>query len=239
MPQPSRHALVTGGNRGIGLGIARRLLVDGFHVTVTSRSGELGADAPDDLRVVACDVTDHVSVDAAFTQAEAAAGPVSVLVANAGITSDQLLMRMSEAEFGGVVDTNLAGSWRVLKRASTGMIRARYGRVVLIGSVVGMYGGPGQANYAASKAGLIGLTKSVAKEFASRNILANCVAPGYIETDMTAAMSDEAKAALNGQIPLARLGAPSDVAGAVTFLASDLASYVTGQVLVVDGGMVM
>jgi 3-oxoacyl-[acyl-carrier protein] reductase len=140
---------------------------------------------------VACDVTDHVSVDAAFTQAEAAAGPVSVLVANAGITSDQLLMRMSEAEFGGVVDTNLAGSWRVLKRASTGMIRARYGRVVLIGSVVGMYGGPGQANYAASKAGLVGLARSVTRELGSRGITVNVVAPGFIDTDMTAELDDK------------------------------------------------
>ncbi len=192
MPQPSRHALVTGGNRGIGLGIAARLLADGYDVTVTSRSGRLGDDAPEGLRVVACDVTDAASVDAAFTEAEAAAGPVHVLVANAGVTSDQLLMRMSEEEFGGVVDTNLAGAWRVLKRASTGMIRARYGRVVLIGSVVGLYGGPGQANYSASKAGLVGLARSVTRELGARGITVNVVAPGFIDTDMTAVAGREA-----------------------------------------------
>ncbi len=239
MPEPSRHALVTGGNRGIGLGIASRLLADGYDVTVTSRSGALGPDAPEGLRVVACDVTDAASVDAAFTAAEAEAGPVSVLVANAGVTSDQLLMRMSEEEFGGVVDTNLAGAWRVLKRASTGMIRARYGRVVLIGSVVGLYGGPGQANYAASKAGLVGLARSVTRELGGRGITVNVVAPGFIDTDMTAELDDKRQATYLQAIPAGRFGAVADVAAAVAFLVGEQAGYVSGAVVPVDGGLGM
>ncbi|MFC3687579.1 3-oxoacyl-ACP reductase FabG [Aquipuribacter hungaricus] len=239
MPATSRHALVTGGNRGIGLGVAARLLADGYDVTVTSRSGTLGDDAPAGLRVVACDVTDPASVDAAFTEAEAAAGPVHVLVANAGITSDGLLMRMGEEEFGSVVDTNLAGAWRVLKRASTGMIRARYGRVVLVGSVVGLYGGPGQANYAASKAGLVGLARSVTRELGGRGITVNVVAPGFIGTDMTASLDEARQATYLQAIPAGRFGAVDDVAAAVSFLVSEQAGYVSGAVVPVDGGLGM
>lgn len=239
MSAESRHALVTGGNRGIGLGVASRLLADGYDVTVTSRSGTLGDDAPAGLRVVACEVTDADSVDAAFTRAEAAAGPVEVLVANAGITSDQLLMRMGEDEFGSVVDTNLGGAWRVLKRASKGMIRARYGRVVLIGSVVGLYGGPGQANYAASKAGLVGLARSVTRELGSRGITVNVVAPGFVDTDMTAALDEATTQRYLSAIPAGRFGAVDDVAAAVAYLVGEQAGYVSGAVLPVDGGLGM
>ncbi len=239
MSDQSRHALVTGGNRGIGLGVATHLLAQGYDVTVTSRSGALGPDAPADLRVVACDVTDPASVDAAFTEAEAAAGPVEVLVANAGITSDQLLMRMSEDDFGSVVDTNLGGAWRVLKRASKGMIRARYGRVVLIGSVVGLYGGPGQANYAASKAGLVGLARSVTRELGARGITVNVVAPGFIDTDMTAALDEATSQRYLSAIPAGRFGAVDDVAAAVAFLVAEQAGYVSGAVVPVDGGLGM
>ena len=239
MPEPRRHALVTGGNRGIGRGIAARLLADGYDVTVTSRSGTLDAEAPEGLRVVACDVTDPASVDAAFTEAEAAAGPVHVLVANAGITQDGLLMRMSEDEFTSVVDTNLAGAWRVLKRASTGMIRARYGRVVLIGSVVGLYGGPGQANYGASKAGLVGLARSVTRELGGRGITVNVVAPGFIDTDMTAELDDRRQAAYLQVIPAGRFGAVDDVAATVAFLVGEQAGYISGAVVPVDGGLGM
>ena len=235
MSEP-RTVLVTGGNRGIGLAIARSFAEAGDHVAVTHRSG----DAPDGLVGVRCDVTDTASVDAAFTEAEEKLGsPIEVLVANAGVTKDGLLMRMSDDDWDTVIDTNLAGAFRCARRASKGMIRLRRGRIVLISSVVGLYGGPGQANYAASKAGLIGMTKAVAKEYASRNVLVNCVAPGYIQTDMTAALPPEAGAALLSAIPLGRLGEPKDVAGAVLYLASDLARYVTGQVVVVDGGMAM
>lgn len=239
MSDQSRHALVTGGNRGIGLGVATHLLALGYDVTVTSRSGALGPDAPAGLRVVACDVTDAASVDTAFTEAEAAAGPVEVLVANAGITSDQLLMRMSEDDFGSVVDTNLGGAWRVLKRASKGMIRARYGRVVLIGSVVGLYGGPGQANYAASKAGLVGLARSVTRELGARGITVNVVAPGFIDTDMTAALDESTSQRYLSAIPAGRFGAVEDVAAAVAFLVAEQAGYVSGAVVPVDGGLGM
>jgi len=234
-----RHALVTGGNRGIGLGVATRLLADGYDVTVTSRSGTLGEDAPTGLRVVACDVTDAASVDAAFTEAETAVGPVEVLVANAGITADQLLMRMGEDEFGSVLDTNLGGAWRVLKRASKGMIRARYGRVVLIGSVVGLYGGPGQANYSASKAGLVGLARSVTRELGARGITVNVVAPGFIDTDMTAALDETTTQRYLSAIPAGRFGAVGDVADAVAYLVGEQAGYVSGAVVPVDGGLGM
>jgi 3-oxoacyl-[acyl-carrier protein] reductase len=239
MPEQPRHALVTGGNRGIGLGVATHLLSDGYDVTVTSRSGTLPDGAPEGLRVVACDVTDAASVDAAFTEAEAAAGPVTVLVANAGVTHDQLLMRMSEDEFHTVLDTNLAGAWRVLKRASKAMIRARYGRVVLIGSVVGLYGSPGQANYAASKAGLVGLARSVTRELGGRGITVNVVAPGFIDTDMTAALDPERSAAYLAAIPAGRFGDVADVAAAVAYLVGERAGYVSGAVVPVDGGLGM
>jgi len=231
----SRSVLVTGGNRGIGLAIAKAFAANGDKVAITYRSGEV----PEGLFGVKCDVTSAEDVERAFGEIEAQHGPVEVLVANAGITRDTLLLRMSDEDFAAVLDTNLVGSFRVAKRASKGMLRLKRGRIVLISSVVGLSGSAGQANYAASKAGLIGLTKTVAKELASRNILINAVAPGFIETDMTAAMTPEARETLSGQIPLERLGTPNDVAATVAFLASDFASYITGQVLVVDGGLVM
>lgn len=239
MPQdsagPARSALVTGGNRGIGLAIARQLVADGYNVTVTSRSGE----APDGLTAVACDVTDAASVDAAFTAVEEAQGPVEVLVANAGITDDTLLLRMGEDTFQGVIDTNLTGAYRVAKRASMGMLRKRFGRMVFISSVVGLSGGAGQANYAASKAGLVGLARSIARELGSRGITANVVAPGFVDTDMTRALSEERRADIVAQVPAARYASTAEVAAAVAFLASDSAGYITGAVLPVDGGLGM
>jgi 3-oxoacyl-[acyl-carrier protein] reductase len=231
----ARSVLVTGGNRGIGLAIAQALAADGDAVTVTYRSGE----PPAGLAGVRCDVTDTASVDAAFTQVEAAQGPVEVLVANAGITKDQLLLRMSDEEWDAVVDTNLAGAFRTVRRASRGMIRLKRGRIVLISSVVGLYGSPGQVNYAASKAGLVGMARSVARELGARGITANVVAPGFIETDMTAALPQERRDAYVGAIPAGRFGQVGDIAAAVRFLASDAAAYVNGAVLPVDGGLGM
>jgi NAD(P)-dependent dehydrogenase (short-subunit alcohol dehydrogenase family) len=226
---------VTGGNRGIGLAIARAFASQGDRVAVTHR----GSGGPDGLFGVRCDVTDAASVDAAFAAVEAEQGPVEVLVSNAGVTDDALLLRMSEEQFTRVLDANLTGAYRVARRAAGKMLRARNGRMIFVSSVVALTGSAGQVNYAASKAGLIGFTKSVAREYASRGVLANCVAPGFIATDMTAALPDDARATLLQDIALGRLGQPDDVAGAVLFLASDLAGYVTGQVLVVDGGMVI
>ncbi|MBK9724785.1 MAG: 3-oxoacyl-ACP reductase FabG [Actinomycetales bacterium] len=235
MSEP-RRVLVTGGNRGIGLAIARSFAEAGHHVAVTTRSGA----APEGLAAVTCEVTDTASVDAAFTAAEQAlGGPVEVLVANAGITRDQLLMRMSDAEFDEVLDTNLAGAFRCARRASKGMIRLRYGRIIFVSSVVGLYGSPGQANYAASKAGLVGLARSISRELGGRGITANVVAPGFIDTDMTAELPDERRAAYLAAIPAGRFAAPEEVAAAVRFLASDEAGYVTGAVLPVDGGLGM
>ena len=231
----SRSALVTGGNRGIGLAIARNLAAAGDAVTVTSRSG---ADVPG-LTVVKCDVRDAAAVDAAFTTAEAGHGPVEVLVANAGITRDQLLALMTEDDFGSVLDTNLTGAYRVAKRAVRGMIRMRRGRIIFISSVVGLLGSGGQANYAASKAGLVGLARSLARELGTRHITVNVVAPGFIDTDMTAALPDDQKAAILAGVPLGRLGAAAEVAAAVAFLASDDAAYITGAVIPVDGGLGM
>ena len=230
-----RSVLVTGGNRGIGLAIARRLAADGDTVTITSRSGE----AADGLPVVRCDVQDAASVDAAFREVEAGPGPVEVLVANAGINHDQLLALMSEDDFTSVLDTNLTGAYRVAKRAVRGMIRARRGRLILISSVVGLYGSPGQANYAASKAGLIGFARSLARELGSRGITANVVAPGFVESEMTAALPEDRKTAILGAVPLGRYAAPHEVAGVVSFLAGDDAAYITGAVIPVDGGLGM
>jgi 3-oxoacyl-[acyl-carrier protein] reductase len=227
--------LVTGGNRGIGLAIARRMAAAGDSVTVTSRSG-----APvDGLTVVPCDVRDATSVDEAFGAVEAAQGPVEVLVANAGITRDQLLALMGEEAFADVVDTNLAGAYRTAKRAVRGMMRARRGRLIFISSVVGLYGSAGQANYAASKAGLVGLARSLARELGSRGITSNVVAPGFVDTDMTAVLPDERKKAILSAVPLGRFAAADEVAGVVEFLAGDAAGYITGAVIPVDGGLGM
>jgi 3-oxoacyl-[acyl-carrier protein] reductase len=230
-----RCVLVTGGNRGIGLAIARAFVAAGDRVAVTHRSGE----PPEGLFGVRCDVTDAASVEAAFAEVEKELGPVEVLVANAGITRDQLIMRMSEEDFADVVATNLAGSWRVAKRASKGMLRLRRGRVVFISSVVGLLGSAGQSNYAASKAGLVGLARSLARELGSRGITFNVVAPGFVETDMTAELAEDLQATYKGQIPLGRFCSADEVAGVVRFLASDEAGYVTGAVVPVDGGLGM
>jgi 3-oxoacyl-[acyl-carrier protein] reductase len=231
----SRSVLVTGGNRGIGLAIARRLAAAGDGVTVTSRSG----DEIDGLTVARCDVRDAESVDEAFKAAEAAHGPVEVVVANAGITADQLLALMSEDAFTSVVDTNLTGAYRVAKRAVRPMMRQRRGRIIFISSVVGLLGSGGQANYAASKAGLVGMARSLARELGSRNITVNVVAPGFAETDMTAELSEERKKAIIASVPLGRIASADEVAGAVQFLAGPDAAYITGAVIPVDGGLGM
>jgi 3-oxoacyl-[acyl-carrier protein] reductase len=231
----SRSVLVTGGNRGIGLAIARAFAENGDKVAVTYRSGE----PPEGLFGVRCDVTDVASVDAAFTEAEAAHGPIEVLVANAGVTKDQLILRMTDEEFTSVVDTNLAGSWRVAKRAAKGMLKMKRGRVVFISSVVGLLGSPGQSNYAASKAGLVGVARSLARELGSRGITFNVVAPGFVETDMTAELPEDLQKTYRAQIPLGRFAATDEIAGVVRFLASDDAAYITGAVIPVDGGLGM
>jgi len=232
----SGRALVTGGNRGIGLAIAKELQAAGHQVAVTYRSGE----PPQGLVGVTCEVTDTASVDQAFADAETKlGGPIDILVANAGITRDQLLMRTSDEEFESVIDTNLGGAFRCARRASKGMIRSRRGRIILISSVVGLYGSPGQANYAASKSGLIGLARSISRELGGRGITANVVAPGFIETDMTEALPPDRKDAYLGAIPAGRFGQTQEVASVVRFLASDEAAYVTGAVIPVDGGLGM
>jgi len=231
----ARSVLVTGGNRGIGLAIARRMAAAGDSVTVTSRSGE----PVDGLAVVPCDVRDAVSVDEAFSAVESTQGPVEVLVANAGITKDQLLALMSEDAFGAVLDTNLAGAYRTAKRAVKSMMRQRRGRLIFISSVVGLYGSAGQANYAASKAGLVGFARSLARELGSRNITSNVIAPGFVHSDMTAVLPEERKQAILGAVPLGRFAEAEEVAGAVEFLASDAAAYITGAVIPVDGGLGM
>ncbi|MEU0241322.1 beta-ketoacyl-ACP reductase [Nocardiopsis sp. NPDC006198] len=231
----SRSVLVTGGNRGIGLAIARELAAGGDSVAVTYRSGE----PPEGLLGVRCDITDSAQVDAAFKEVEEAQGPVEVLVANAGITKDQLLALMSEDDFSSVVDTNLTGSFRVTKRAVRGMMRKRSGRVVLISSVVGLLGSGGQANYAASKAGLVGFGRSLARELGSRNITVNVVAPGFVETDMTAVLSEDRQAEIKKNVPLGRLGSAEDIARTVSFLTGPGGAYITGAVIPVDGGLGM
>ncbi|WP_030156754.1 beta-ketoacyl-ACP reductase [Glycomyces sp. NRRL B-16210] len=231
----ARTVLVTGGNRGIGLAIARAFAAQGDNVAVTHR----GSGAPDGLYGVQCDITDAASVDAAFTDVEAKFGPVETLVANAGITDDTLLLRMSEEQFERVVDTNLKGAWRVAKRASSKMLRAKHGRMIFISSVVGLYGNAGQTNYAASKAGLVGLARSITRELGSRNITANVVAPGFVETDMTDALPEAQRNAYFANIPAKRFATPEEVAGAVTWLAGDAAAYVNGAVIPVDGGLGM
>jgi 3-oxoacyl-[acyl-carrier protein] reductase len=227
--------LVTGGNRGIGLAIAQAFAKQGDRVAVTHR----GSDVPDGLFGVRCDITDPAQVDAAFTAVEAELGPVEVLVANAGITEDTLLMRMSEEQFDRVIDTNLAGAWRCAKRASTKMLRARWGRLIFISSVVGHLGAAGQVNYAASKAGLVGVARSITRELGSRNITANVVAPGFVASDMTDKLPEDVKQRYLAQIPAGRFAQPDEIAGAVTWLASDSAGYVSGAVIPVDGGVGM
>jgi 3-oxoacyl-[acyl-carrier protein] reductase len=230
-----RTVLVTGGNRGIGLAIARAFAANGDNVAITHR----GSGAPDGLFGVQCDVTSADDVEAAFKTVEDQFGPVEVLVANAGITDDTLLLRMSEESFQRVLDANLTGAYRVAQRAAKGMLRARKGRLIFVSSVVALLGSPGQANYAASKAGLIGLARSIARELGSRSITANVIAPGFIETDMTAELTDERKKEILGGVPLGRYGSADEVAAAALYLASPGGAYVNGVVLPVDGGLGM
>jgi 3-oxoacyl-[acyl-carrier protein] reductase len=230
-----RSVLVTGGNRGIGRAIAEAFLAQGDRVAVTTRNGG----APEGALDVRCDITDPAAVEAAFVEIEAAHGPVEVLVANAGITADTLVLRMSEEQWSSVIDTNLTGSFRLAKRAAKGMLRLRRGRIIFISSVVGLLGSAGQVNYAASKAGLVGMARSLARELGSRSITANVVAPGFVETDMTAVLTDDQRSTIKTQVPLGRYAAPEEVASAVTWLAGEGAAYVTGAVIPVDGGLGM
>ena len=235
----SRVVLVTGGNRGIGLACAKAFAAAGHKVAITCRG-----DAPAEVHeagilAVRCDVTDTASVDAAFAEIEAALGPVEVLVSNAGITKDTLVLRMTDDDFSSVLDANLTGGFRVAKRAVKAMMKARFGRIIFMSSIVGLVGQAGQANYAASKAGLHGLARSLAKEYASRGITVNVVAPGPIATDMLDALTDDQRNAMLAAVPVGRLGSSDDVAAAVLFLAGDAAGYITGTVLPVDGGMAM
>lgn len=227
--------LVTGGNRGIGRAIAENFVAAGYRVAVTARSGE----GPSGTLTVRADVTDSAAVDAAFTEVERELGPVAIVVANAGITKDTLLLRMSDDDFDAVVATNLGGAFRVVKRAAKGMLKLRWGRVILISSVVGLYGSPGQINYASSKSGLVGFARSLTRELGGRGITANVVAPGFIETDMTAELAEDTQAQYRASIPAGRFATPDEVAGVVTWLASDAAAYISGAVIPVDGGLGM
>jgi 3-oxoacyl-[acyl-carrier protein] reductase len=231
----ARTVLITGGNRGIGFAIAEEFIAEGHRVAVTARSGAGPAGA---LTVIA-DVTDGASLDAAFAEVEGALGPIEVVVANAGITRDTLLLRMSDDDFTDVIDTNLAGAFRVVKRASKGMLKARFGRIILVSSVVGLLGSAGQVNYAASKSGLVGLARSVTRELGSRGITANVVAPGFIETDMTAELPEQQQADYKKSIPAGRFASANEVAKVITWLAGDDAGYISGAVIPVDGGLGM
>ena len=233
--QTVRTVLVTGGNRGIGFAIAEEFVSSGYRVAVTARSGQ----GPDGSMTVTADVTDSASLDAAIAEVEAALGPIEVLVANAGITKDTLLMRMSDEEFESVVDTNLNGVFRVVKRVTKSMLRQKFGRVILIGSVVGLLGSAGQVNYSATKSALVGISRSITREIGAKNITANVVAPGFIDTDMTAALSEELAATYRSRIPAGRFASPEEVAKVVRWIASDEASYISGAVIPVDGGLGM
>lgn len=230
-----RVVLVTGGNRGIGRAIAERFVREGYRVAVTARSGE----GPEGTLTVRADVTDAAAIDAAFAEVEEKLGPIEIVVANAGITKDTLLLRMSEDDFDSVIATNLGGTFRVVKRASKGMLRARFGRVILISSVVGLYGSAGQINYSASKSALVGFARSLTRELGARGITANVVAPGFIETDMTAELPEDTQKQYKASIPAGRFASPDEVAGVVTWLAGDDAAYISGAVIPVDGGLGM
>ena len=230
-----RSAVVTGGNKGIGAAIVQALLADGHRVASFSRGG----DAPEGALGIACDVTDGAQVEAAFKAAEETHGPTEILVANSGVTKDTLILRMSEADWDLVIDTNLKGAFRCAKRASRSMLRRRWGRIIFTGSVVGLYGSPGQVNYSASKAALVGMARSLTREIGSRGVTANVVAPGFIETDMTAVLPDEVVAGYRASIPAGRLGLVDEVAATVAFLAGERAGYISGAVIPVDGGLGM
>ena len=233
--QTVRTVLVTGGNRGIGFAIAEEFVASGYRVAVTARSGQ----GPEGSMTVTADVTDSASLDTAIAEVEAALGPIEVLVANAGITKDTLLMRMSDEEFESVVDTNLNGVFRVVKRVTKSMLRQKFGRVILIGSVVGLLGSAGQVNYSATKSALVGIARSITREIGAKNITANVVAPGFIDTDMTSALSEELAATYRSRIPAGRFASPEEVAKVVRWIASDEASYISGAVIPVDGGLGM
>ncbi len=231
----SRTALVTGGNRGIGFAIAEQLLAAGHKVAVTARSGS----GPEGSLTLVADVTDGESLDRAIAEAEQKLGPIEILVANAGITRDTLLLRMSDEDFEEVINTNLSGVFRVVKRVTKSMLKAKFGRIIMIGSVVGLYGSAGQVNYSASKSALVGIARSISRELGGKNITANVVAPGFINTDMTAALPDDVAERYKSQIPAGRFAEPEEVAKVVAWLASDDSSYITGAVIPVDGGLGM
>lgn len=231
----NQTVLVTGGNRGIGKAIATEFKNAGYNVAITYRSGE----APEDFFAVKADVTDAASIDAAFKEVEAEFGPIGVVIANAGITKDTLLMRMSEDDFTSVIDTNLNGAFRVAQRATKGMLKNKRGRIIFISSVSGLYGNPGQVNYSASKAGLVGMARSITRELGSRNITANVIAPGFIKTDMTDALADDLKKQYTDAIPARRFAEPKEIADVALFLAGDGAGYISGAVIPVDGGLGM
>lgn len=231
----ARTVLVTGGNRGIGFAIAERMLQEGHRVAVTARTGE----GPEGSLTVRAEMTDSDSIDAAFSEVEAELGPIEVIVANAGITRDTLLLRMSESDFAEVIDTNLTGTFRVVKRAAKGLLKGRFGRVILMSSVVGLYGSPGQINYSSSKAALVGFARSLTRELGSRGITANVIAPGFIETDMTASLPEAQQKQYLDAIPAGRFGQVSEIASVAAWLASDESAYVSGAVIPVDGGLGM
>lgn len=231
----ARTVLITGGNRGIGRAIAERMVADGHRVAVTARSGE----GPEGTLTVRADVTDAASIDQAFTEVEEKLGPVEVVVANAGITKDTLLLRMTEEDFNEVINTNLTGAFRVVKRASKGFLKGRFGRVIFISSVVGLYGSPGQINYSSSKAALVGFARSLTRELGGRGITANVIAPGFIDTDMTAVLPEDQQKQYLAQIPAGRFGDVAEIAGAASWLAGDDAAYISGAVIPVDGGLGM